>query len=123
MYYLPDPPYFLLLAGIFIGATCGAAFGSTLKQAVADWSKNRSNRILTNLRGLQLQLPFLGMCIGVCVFLASGLEIFAFPSWFAYAISGTLTIVSAALVWLQLGNLLATLEKGGSKALDLDSIR
>ena len=122
-YYFPDPPYFLLLAGLFIGVTSGAAFGKTLKQTVREWSQKRSNQILQDLRGIQLQLPFLGMCVGICIFLASGLEIFAFPVWFAYSISTALTIVSAALVWFQLGKLLEALEKGGSKALDLDSIR
>ncbi len=122
-YYFPDPPYFLLLAGLFIGVTSGAAFGKTLKQTVNEWSQKRSNQILQDLRGIQLKLPFLGMCIGICIFLASGLEIFAFPAWFAYSISTFLTIISAALVWSQLGQLLKALEQGGSKALDLDSIR
>lgn len=122
MYYFPEPPYFLLLAGLLAGVTSGLAFEATLKQSVKEWSKNRSTRILANLQGSQLLLPFLGMAGGVCIFLASGLEIFGFPKLLTYAIALPLTVATAWLVWSQLGKLLIQLERGGSKALDLDSM-
>lgn len=122
MYYFPDPPYFLLIAGLFIGITSGLAFEGTLKQKVYEWSKNRSSRTLAEMQGSQLQLPFLGISGGVCVFLAAGLEIFGFPGWMSYGLSLPLTIFMSYLVWSQLGNVLVQLERGGSKALDLDDI-
>jgi hypothetical protein len=117
----PEPPYFLLLFGLFAGMTSGAAFEASLKQKVKEWSKNRSTRTLAQMRGIQLLLPFLGIAAGICVFLAAGLEIFGFPTWLSYSVSLPLTLLIAVLVWSQLGNLLAQLERGGSKALDLDA--
>lgn len=121
MFLIQDPPYFLLVAGMLAGLTSGLAFEATLKELVQEWARTRSSRLLANLQGVQVQLPFLGICIGVCVFLGSGLEIFGFPTWLSYAISVPLTIFMGLLVWFQLGKLLVQLDKGGSRALDLDS--
>ena len=69
MYYFPEPPYFLMSAGLLAGMASGVAFEATLKQAVQQWSKNRSTRTLANLQGLQLVIPFLGMAgRNLCIF-------------------------------------------------------
>ena len=121
VYYFPEPPYFFMTAGLLAGMASGLAFEATLKQAVQLWSKNRATRTLGNLQGLQLFIPFLGMAGGICIFLASGVEIFGIPKLFAYALSLPLTILTGWLIWRQLGKLLLELERGGSRALDLDS--
>jgi hypothetical protein len=92
-----------------------------LKAKVQEWAKHRSSRTLAQMKGFQLLLPFVGMAIGICVFLAAGLTIFGFPGWLSYAISLPLTLFIGGLVWLQLGKLLVQLERGGSKGLDLDA--
>ncbi|WP_448560672.1 hypothetical protein [Trichothermofontia sp.] len=122
MYYLADPPYFLFLAGLFIGMTSGAAFEGTLKQSVQFWSKNRTTENLTAVRSFKLFFPFLGICLGIGLFLTAGLQIFGFPAELSYLISLPLTLFTAALVWGQLGKILQQLERGGSQALDLDSL-
>lgn len=122
MYNFPDPPYFLLVFGLFAGIVSGAAFEATLKQKVQEWSKQRSTRTLAQMQGVQLLLPFVGISAGICMFLAAGLEIFGIPSWLSYFVSLPLTLLISALVWSQLGKLLAQLERGGSKALDLDTL-
>ena len=121
-YFLPQPPYFLLIAGLLIGITCGAAFEGTLKQRINTWSKERTSNLSEILDGFNLLLPFLGICAGICIFLASGLEIFSINTWIAYGLALPMTIFIAALVWLQLGQLLKQVQEGGSKALDLDNI-
>jgi hypothetical protein len=120
MYY--DPPYVLLIVGLLAGITSGRAFEMTLRQAVKEWSKSRSTRILQQLQGISLSVPFLGMCSGICIFLASGLNIFGLPLQFSYITSVVLTIVTGLLVWSQLRNLLLLLEQGGSSAIDLDAL-
>ncbi|GFE68896.1 hypothetical protein [Chroococcus sp. FPU101] len=120
MYYLPEPPYFLMFVGFFTGITCGVAFEATLKQIVNTWYKS-SSKPANLLDSSTLQLPFLGICVGICVFLASGVEIFLMNSWVSYAIALPMTIFIGALVWTQLGKLLEQLQKGGSKAIDLDA--
>ena len=121
MYSIPEPPYFLLFVGLFASITSGLAFESTLKQQVQEWAKNRSTRTIAQMQGVQLFFPFIGITIGICLFLAAGLEIFGFPTWLSYAVSFPLTILISYLIWSQLGQLLLQLERGGSKALDLDS--
>ena len=121
MYYFPDPPYVLLFAGLFAGIASGLAFQATLKQQVHEWAKNRSTRTLAQMKGMQLQLPFLGISVGICVFLASGLETFGFPAKISYAVSFPLTLFTSFLVWFQLSKLLVQLERGGSRAIDLDA--
>ena len=122
MLTFPDPPYFLLVAGLFISITSGLAFEATLKQAVQDWSKNRSTRTLAALQGMQLFVPFIGIGAGASLFLGSGMEIFGFSTELSYAIAVPLTIGTSWLVWSQLGKILVQLERGGSQALDLDSL-
>lgn len=116
-----DPPFFMLIAGLLAGLASGTAFETTLKQSVNEWARNRSTRTLANMQGMALFIPFLGICAGTLVFLASGITIFGFPALIAYGVSFLLTVLTAALVWWQLGQLLAQLEKGGSKSIDLDS--
>jgi hypothetical protein len=117
----PQPPYVLLVAGLFTAITSGYAFSNTLQQSVQSWNSNRSTRILANLRGPQLQLPYLGICTGVCVFLASGIQSFGFSTKAAYVMGIPMTVLIAVLIWSQLGKILLLLEKGGSRALDLDA--
>lgn len=120
LYTLPEPPYFLLVAGLLAGVTSGLAFQATLKQAVQEWYKNRSTRTLANLQGTQLFIPFLGVTAGICIFLASGLEIFGFPAALTYVVALPMTLLTCGLIWYQLGRILVQLERGGSQALDLD---
>lgn len=122
-YPFPEPPYFLLAAGLFISFASGIAFQAVMKNSVRDWNANRSTHSLTNMRGLNLFVPFVGMAIGSCLFLASGVEIFGLPSKLGYAISLPLTLLISWLVWTQLGKILVELEEGGSEAIDLDAFR
>jgi hypothetical protein len=122
LYSTASAPYVLLLAGLFAGLTCAYAFQATLKELVAMWSRTRSTRALQNLRGVQLLLPYLGISVGVCVFLASALQLFAFAPKPSYAIALPLTIGSAWAVWYQLGRLLTQLETRSGKDLDFDSL-
>lgn len=119
-YFLVQPPYFLLTVGLFMGITSGLAFQATLKESLKSWSANRTEKQATEIQNFNLLLPFLGICAGICIFLASGLNIFSIGLWFAYAFSILVTILIGGLIWSQLRNLLRQLQAGGSKAIDLD---
>jgi hypothetical protein len=116
-YYLPEPPYFLLIAGLFIAITCGLAFEATLKQRVRAWFKSPSDQLI---QASLFRLPFLGICLGIAVFLSAGLEIFLYDRWLSYSLAVPVTILTGALVWTQLDKLLLQLKQGGSKSIDLD---
>ncbi|MGD1860633.1 MAG: hypothetical protein ACFB0E_11765 [Leptolyngbyaceae cyanobacterium] len=116
----PDPPYALMIAGFLVAIATGAAFSSSLQQATKTWSEDPSAGSLEDIRGFSLLLPYLGICAGICVVLASGIQIFGFSAKFSYIISAILISLTAGLVWQQLGVILTQLQQGGSKALDLD---
>jgi len=122
MYPFPQPPYLLLVAGLLAGISCGLAFQASLKQNVRGRSLQPEPIDRPLHRDGQLLLPFLGICSGICVFLAAGLEIFSMARWLAYAIALPLTGLMGALIWSQLGKLLLQLQQGGSQAIDLDSL-
>lgn len=117
-----DPPIILLISGLFIGLTCGKAFEATLKEKVQEWSRTKSTRVLSQLRGPQLLIPYVGICLGIWLFLSSGLWTYGFPVKVSGIISLGLTLATAILIWTQLGKLLTILAKGGSQALDLDAL-
>lgn len=121
MAFYSEPPYFLLIASLLFGITSGFAFKATLEELVRNWSRDRSINLTEEINRLELLLPFFGIGIGICVFLASGLQIFTFPIDISYLFSVPLTLLTSGLVWWQLGKLLEQLMRGGSKALDLDS--
>ncbi|MFE4105622.1 hypothetical protein [Almyronema epifaneia] len=115
------PPYFLLVAGLLASFAAGAAFNTTLQQSIQTWAKNPAKQPLSQLKGPQIFVPFVGICLGVCVFLAAGLSIFGFSLKIAFAIAAVLTLLSGLLIWSQFGKILIQLEQGGSRALDLDA--
>ncbi|MEL7037264.1 MAG: hypothetical protein AAFO04_16810 [Cyanobacteria bacterium J06592_8] len=122
MYEMSGPPYIILVVGLFAGITSCTAFITTLKQLLKEWSVSRSTRALANLRGFQLLLPFCGIAVGICLFLASCLQIFTFSYTFSYSFSIPLTLLMAGLVWYQLTRLLIQLEQKGAKGIDLDDL-
>lgn len=119
-YYLPEPPYFLLVAGLFVALTSGAAFSATLKIIVQKWSSDRTADAIAKFATNQLVIPFLGISVGVCLFLGSGLEIFGFTSLLSYLVAIPLTLLIGLLVWRQLGSMLALVEKEGFEAINID---
>ena len=120
MYYLSNPPYLLLIAGLLASLASGAAFEAVLKQSVSQWQKNRTTQSLDAMKGWQLLTPFLGMAGGVCFFLSAGMEVFGIPFKLALGVALPLTIFISWLIWSQLGKILVQLQEGGSQALDLD---
>jgi hypothetical protein len=68
-----------------------------------------------------VKIPFLGICLGICIFLSAGLEIFNVSSLIGYVLSIPMTIFIGRLIWKQLGVVLLQLKEGGSKAIDLDA--
>lgn len=117
-----DPPYFLLTAGLLVGIVCCFPFVATLKQLVNDLKVNRSSRAIAQLRGFRMLTPYLACAVGVCVFLASCLQIFAFSPTIAYFLSVPVTIMMAGSVWFQFIRVLDQLEKRGFQGIDLDDL-
>ncbi|MBD2440874.1 hypothetical protein [Nostoc sp. FACHB-110] len=123
MYYFPQqPPYFLLILGLFIAVTSGFSLSGTLKIIVRKWAKDSAVKPESSSFTRQLLVPFLGITLGVSLFLYSGLAIFGFPPFLALAIGLPLSLLTCLLVWLQLGSMLDFAKDKGMQSLDLDSL-
>jgi hypothetical protein len=125
MYYFPEqPPYFLIAVGFFMALTSGAALSGTLT-VIAKKLKSQQEPGNSGTRVFikQLVVPFIGITAGVVLFVVSGLEIFGFPPILAYGIGFPISLLTSLLMWVQLGSMLAFVEReGGMKSLDLDSM-
>ncbi|OKH13054.1 hypothetical protein NIES592_15600 [Fischerella major NIES-592] len=123
MYYYPSqPPYLLLIIGLFAALTSGLALAGTLKVIVNKWQSDGAEKSSTQLSIKQLSVPFLGITVGVALFMCSGFEIFGFPPLLAYAVGIPVTILTSLLVWFQLGSMMSFVERRGIQSLDLDSM-
>ncbi|PAX51961.1 hypothetical protein [Brunnivagina elsteri] len=123
MYYFPqEPPYFILVFGLFAAITSGAALTGTLRTVVAKWQLQGAENSGTSLTKKPLLFPFLGVTIGLVLFLVSGLEIFGFPPFLAFAIGLPISLLTCLLMWFQLGSMMTFVESRGFQALDLDSM-
>lgn len=123
MYVYPTPPYVLLVAGLLIGVLCGFAFEGTLKEQVNLWSQGSSDRPLAEaVRKGPLVLPFAGIMIGICLFLASGIQIFSFPATACWVVATIMTVVTGWLVWDQLGKVLGEIERGEFRLMEMNDM-
>ncbi len=122
MYYYPsDPPYLILVLGFFIAVTSGAALSGTLKVISKTWRKKGAENSAPRFSNKQLVVPFIGITIGIGLFLCSGLAIFGFPNWLALAIGLPITLLTCILTGFQLGSMMTYAESRGFQSLDLDS--
>ncbi|MDJ0675874.1 MAG: hypothetical protein QNJ36_10910 [Calothrix sp. MO_167.B42] len=121
-YYPPQPPYLLVVFGLFAAFTCGLALTETLKTIVEQWQKDGGENSDSRLLARKSTLPFIGVTLGSGLFLCSGLGVFGFPPLLAYGIGLPITLLTCWLVWSQLGSMLVYVENKGVKSLDLDSL-
>ncbi|NMG08153.1 hypothetical protein [Brasilonema sp. UFV-L1] len=122
MYYIPQQaPYFLLIVGLFAAVTSDLALWGTLKLSVQKWQDDGAETSGSRIAIKDVSIPFIGVTIGLCVFLCSGFEIFGLPPLLACGIGIPVALLTALLIWLQLGSMLTFVERQGIQALDLDS--
>jgi uncharacterized membrane protein YfcA len=122
-YYSSQPPYLLLIFGLFAALTSGLALSGTLKVIVNKWQSDGAEKSSSQLSIKRLFVPFLGITVGVTFFMCSGFEIFGFPPLLAYAVGLPVTILTSLLVWFQLGSMMSFVERRGMQSLDLDSLK
>ena len=112
MYNLPQPPYLLIAVGLLMSLSSGVVFAKLIKQLVKKWSENPATCNIASMRGLRLQIPYLGIASGALIFLSSSLQLFGFTNLVAYSICLPLTIGTGLLVWNQLCKILDKMELG-----------
>jgi hypothetical protein len=119
-YYIPQPPIFLPLIGLFIGLVFGATFQKQLEQINQKWLKARKEKESYTLNDPFLQLSYSGICLGVWLFLGGGFRVLGFGLIGAYGVALPIAIGTGAFMWTQLGEMLLEIKEKGFKSLDLD---
>ncbi|MEL6927202.1 MAG: hypothetical protein AAFO95_01040 [Cyanobacteria bacterium J06600_6] len=123
MNYLPQPPFFVAIIGVFMAVASGSAFqnllAEKLRNSYQDQKQSGAFKI-SFTEDLAIAFTFFGICFGVWVFLGGGLLVLGFGIIPSYGVSLLLTLFTSGLVWDQINDVLKQLQEGGSKALELD---
>jgi hypothetical protein len=122
LFEIPDPPYSLICTAVICGLICGKAFEVSIRQKTKEWFQGQSTQPLSKVYEVRLFIPYLGICFWSWVFVGSTLTVFAVTWVIGFALSTFVILTSGLLVWFQLIKLLKALEKGGSKALEINSL-
>lgn len=123
MYYSPQPPFLVVVIGVFIAVTFGTAFQRLLEQKLRDSYRNvkqESSFKIDRAADPAIAVTYAGICLGTWVFLGGGLLVLGFGIIPSYGVSLLLTLFTSALVWDQINDVLVQLKEGGSQALELD---
>ncbi len=119
-YYIPQPPVFLPVIGLFIGLVFGVTFQKQLETINQQWRKKPEAKDSFLLSDRNLQLSYQGICLGVWLFLGGGFKVLGFGVIGAYGISLLITVGTGAFMWQQLGEMLLEIKENGLKSLNLD---
>ena len=114
-----QPPYFVALAGLAIGAACGLTFAKVIGNRLEGWKQDRL--ALLPLSRIETVAPAIGIVIGISLFIGSCLQIFGFASGTSLLVSLLLSLLTTGALWVQLVRLMEQVEKGTFKVVDFDN--
>lgn len=120
MYYFPQPPIFLPLIGLLIGLVFGVTFQKQLEQTNQKWLKSPKDKESYTLNDPLLQFSYIGICLGVWLFLGGGFRVLGFGIIGAYGVALPIALGTGAFMWQQFGEMLVEIKEKGFKSLDLD---
>jgi hypothetical protein len=114
-----QPPYLVAGAGLAIGVLCGLTFAKLIQNRLDGWKQDRL--ALLPLGTATITLPYIGVVIGVTLFIGGSLQVFGFSSGAALLVSFVLSLGTAGALWVQLERLMAQVENGTFSAVDFDN--
>jgi hypothetical protein len=114
-----QPPYLVAGVGLAIGVLCGLTFAKLVQNRLKGWKQDRL--ALLPLGNLAITLPYIGVVIGVTLFIGGSLQVFGFSAGVALLVSFILSIATAGALWVQLERLMGQVEDGTFSAVDFDN--
>jgi len=121
-YTFVNPPIYSAIALLsFFAIIFGIIFKDKLEYQVALWQLNRDSQAQIRYRTPGVILTYILCCLFTFGFVAACLYVFGLSLTLAGWVGGVLVLLTAGLVWWQLGSLLELLALGGSQAIDIDS--
>jgi hypothetical protein len=116
---LSQPPYLLAGVGLAIGILCGLTFSKLVQQRLDAWKQDRLP--LLPLARLQTVLPWIGLLLGITLFIGSSLQVFGFAPGAAVLLAFLLSLATGGALWVQLARLMQQVQDGNFKAVDFDN--
>ncbi|MEB3334758.1 MAG: hypothetical protein VKP70_07210 [Cyanobacteriota bacterium] len=117
--YLPQPPYLLAGLGLAIGILCGLTFSKLVQQRLDAWKQDRLP--LLPLARVQTVMPWIGLLLGVTIFIGGSLQVFGFAPGAAVLVAFLLSLATGGALWVQLVRLMQQVQSGNFKAVDFDN--
>jgi hypothetical protein len=114
-----QPPYLVAGVGLAIGVLCGLTFAKLVQNRLEGWKQDRL--ALLPLGNIAITLPYIGVVIGVTLFIGGSLQVFGFGAGTALLVAFLLSIATAGALWAQLVRLMQQVEAGNFKAVDFDN--
>jgi hypothetical protein len=116
---ISQPPYLVAGAGLAIGVLCGLTFARLVQDRLEGWKQDRL--ALLPLGNAATTLPYIGVVIGVTLFIGGSLQVFGFSSGAALLVSFILSLGTAGALWVQLERLMGQVQDGTFSAVDFDN--
>ena len=116
---LSQPPYLLAGLGLAIGILCGLTFSKLVQLRLDDWKQDRLP--LLPLARVQTVLPWMGLLLGVTIFIGGSLQVFCFAPGAAILVAFLLSLATGGALWVQLVRLMQQVQSGNFKAVDFDN--
>ena len=114
-----QPPYLVAGVGLATGVLCGLTFAKLVQDRLEGWKQDRL--ALLPLGNVSITLPYIGVVIGITLFIGGSLQVFGFSAGVALLVSFVLSIATAGALWVQLERLMGQVEDGTFSAVDFDN--
>ena len=109
-----SPPYALAIAVV-----CGFTFARLVQDRLEVWQQDRLP--LLPLARRETVLPYVGLLVGVTLFIGASLQVFGFAAGATLLVAFLLSLATAGALWVQLVRLMEQVEAGNFKAVDFDN--
>jgi len=114
-----QPPYLLAGVGLAIGVLCGLTFARQVSLKLEGWKQDRL--ALLPLARPETVLSWIGIQLGVTLFIGASLQVFGFGAGAALLVAMLLSLATAGALWVQLVRLMEQVEAGNFRAVDFDN--
>jgi hypothetical protein len=116
---IQQPPYVLAGLGLAIGVLCGLTFAKLVQQRLEGWKQDRLALLPLGTR--ETTFAYMGVVIGITLFIGGSLSVFGFSLALALLVSFALAVATAGALWVQLEGLMEQVQSGNFKAVDFDN--
>ena len=116
---ITQPPYLVAGLGLAIAMLCGLTFAKLVQQRLEGWKQDRL--ALLPLGTAVVTIPYMGIVLGITLFIGGGLQVFGFSARAALLVSFVLSVGTAGAIWVQLERLMGQVQDGTFSAVDFDN--